>query len=227
MLASMQKPLQLVSPALHEKPHVPPLQKAEAELGALQTFPQRPQFLASVFGSMHAPPHSCFPWSQATMQVLFTQLALPPAGLWQAVPQAPQLAGLEVRSTHAPLQSTRGGTHWSVHVDAAQTRSSWHSFLQLPQCPGSLVVSTHASPHRENPALQTVPHFPARQMGRALVSPGHAAAQPPQFFGSVAVSTQRSPQRTRPPAQTKSHAPETHTGVVEGGDGQAVAHPPQ
>jgi hypothetical protein len=94
-----QLPSQRVAPPVHPKPQVPALQMGSAFSGAAQTTLQAPQCATLVSRSTHSLPQGAPP-AQATVQS-------PSAQTWpasQLLPQAPQLAKLELVSTQAPLQ---------------------------------------------------------------------------------------------------------------------------
>jgi hypothetical protein len=97
----MQPPAQLTSGEEHSKPHAEAAHVGAPPAGAVQAFPQVPQFAGLVVTSTQAPLHDVSPPVQEPLQ-------LPPVHTWEAphgVPHAPQWFVSEARSTHAPLQS--------------------------------------------------------------------------------------------------------------------------
>jgi hypothetical protein len=125
--------------------------------------PQAPQFAVSLDTSVQTPPQQCFPPGQSPLlpqvQAPFTQLS--PAA--HACPHAPQLAASLVVFTSQPLlaflsQSAKPARQWKLHVPLTQAAVAFagmgQTWLQLPQLPVSLVVSTHLLPHSVWPAAQ-------------------------------------------------------------------------
>jgi hypothetical protein len=89
-----QAPLQVEYPELQAMAQFPPLQLAVALAGAVQTFPQAPQFLTSLLRFAHAVPQSVVPnaGSHDLLHCPLKQNAkLPTPVTEQTLPQAPQL----------------------------------------------------------------------------------------------------------------------------------------
>jgi hypothetical protein len=171
--------LQAVYPALHVKPHVPPLHDA-GPLGTpvAQTCPQLPQLLTFVIVSTHVVQSVGVAEGQPDTQVEPTHagvLAL------QVVPQALQLFLSDVRSTHAPLQSVYPALQVKPHVpplhDGEALRTPVvHARLQLPQCCGLLLVSVQVPPHERPHAPEGVQHGVQLKPHDGHMEDMHAAA---------------------------------------------------
>jgi hypothetical protein len=86
----------LVVPPAQVKLQAPPVQVGVPDWGAEQMFPQVPQLLVSDSTSTQDPSHSSFPAPQPVAQTLPEHTS----SVAQASPQAPQLLGLLLRSTH-------------------------------------------------------------------------------------------------------------------------------
>jgi len=81
------------------------------------------------------------------VQALAAQLAVPPGGLTQVLPQAPQLARFVFKSTHDPLHSASPAGQSSLQVPEAHTWPTAQGALQRPQFFGSVANATQAVPH--------------------------------------------------------------------------------
>jgi hypothetical protein len=86
--------------------------------------------------------------------------------------QSPQAAAFSSVDTHASPQSVVfAGQPQTL---ATQTPCFAQAVPQLPQCAGSVAVSTQVPPHKVFPPLQT--HVPLVQLAPA----GHVVSHPPQ-----------------------------------------------
>jgi hypothetical protein len=83
-------PSQLPKPALHVKPHLPPLQVVTALVRLGQMLPQAPQLLRSVLVLTHVLPHLVKPLLQVKLHVPALHVAVALAGATQTLPQLPQ-----------------------------------------------------------------------------------------------------------------------------------------
>jgi hypothetical protein len=92
---------QACSVALQFRLQTPPLHTSVA----LQALPQAPQLALFVLGSMQAPPQASIDVSQRTSQTPLSHTALPPVGVGQTLPQAPQLLASLVTLTQRPLHA--------------------------------------------------------------------------------------------------------------------------
>jgi hypothetical protein len=103
--------------------------------GALQRKrdPQPPQFCGLRVVSTQLAPHFSKPGSQLKSQTESAQLALPCAGLGQAVSQPPQWAGEVATSRHAPAQLLSAASQLSAHFPFEHTCAEAHAALQPPQ----------------------------------------------------------------------------------------------
>jgi hypothetical protein len=114
-----------------------------------QTLVQLPQWLLSLVRSTHADPQAL----RLPGQPHVLDVQTPPVG--QAIPHPPQWAGSLVRSRQpvTPGQAENPMLHEAPHVLAEQVAVACatvvvHAFVQLPQWPTLVVVSTQALPHR-------------------------------------------------------------------------------
>lgn len=107
--------------------------------------------MLSVSSLTHSPLHSEYPALQANVHALPWHCAVALATLVvQALPHPPQFAPFVLVSTQVPPQS-RGvdAGHTDTHVEAEHAGVPLgQATPQLAQLPGSLVKSTHLSPHR-------------------------------------------------------------------------------
>ena len=111
----------------------------------------------------------------------------------QIVPQAPQFFASPLRSTSQPspawpLQLANPARH-----DANPLLHFWFGptgLPQLPQCCGSVLVSTHDAPQSVSVAPQLATHAVPSHTG---VGAEHVAPQVPQFDGSVIELSQPGP----------------------------------
>jgi hypothetical protein len=152
--------------------HCPPVQISPVR----QRRSQPPQWATSdsVSRQMPADAHHASPGLGQTQALL--RHTCP--GL-HALVQPPQYAGLLVKSTHAPAVSHQVCPAGHLQVDAAQISVARHFVWQSPQCAGSLVVSTQASPQGVRPKL-VQPHCPLLQIWPAA----QRLPQTPQLAGS-------------------------------------------
>jgi hypothetical protein len=89
--------------------------------------------------------------------------------------------------THAPAHAVVGVAHDVPQLLAEQTSPAAQAVAQLPQCAGSVRVSTQTPPQTTCPVGQA--QTPAEQ----LWPPVHTFPQAPQLFGSLARFTQEPP----------------------------------
>ena len=115
---------QLAKPVVQApSPHMPPTQVAAPFAGVGQTIPQRPQ-CATVVLVFTSQPLAAFmsqlpkPALQVRPQALIAQVAVPFAGVGQAMLQAPQWRGSLRGSMHAPPQSRLGVLQSGLHTPA-------------------------------------------------------------------------------------------------------------
>ena len=97
----------------------------------------------------------------------------------QLTPQAPQLAGFEVKSRHWPLQSVKPAGH--RHLPALHALPPLHASPQPPQLSGSVPSFTQLWPHATSGALQLETQLWLWQNG---VLPAQASPHFPQLSGS-------------------------------------------
>jgi hypothetical protein len=128
------------------KPQLLEVQVAVAKAGALQRWPQPPQLFGSLVTFKQALPHLAYPESHCDVHVPWLQVAVPPVGCTQALPQAPQFVRLVFRSTHEPLHSASPGGQSSRQAPAAHTWPTAQGTPQRPQFRGSLASATQALP---------------------------------------------------------------------------------
>ena len=106
---------------------------------------------------------------------------------------------------HTPPQSIAPAGH--RHAPAPHDLPPVQTLPHPPQLMGSVLVSTHAVPHRVSvPQL----HAPAVQLSPA----GQTLPQLPQFFASVPTSTQAPEQFVVPVGHVAAQAPAAQTGEV-------------
>jgi hypothetical protein len=200
---------------------------ATAFMGALQVFPQAPQFLMSAPVGMQAPLHLVKPGLHWVSHWLATQTAEPFAGVGHAVPQPPQFAGLVAVSTHAPPQGTSLPPQVALHEPAEQTSVAPQRVTHPPQWDGSVMVSTQALPHRTKPALQTKSHPLPLHTGEPFAGALQDVLQLPQCAGSVVVSTHPPPHGERPASQEIPHVLAAHVACPLAGTGHTWVQLPQ
>jgi hypothetical protein len=116
-----------------------------------------------------------------------------------------------------------------VHALAEHTWPAAHARPHAPQLLPSIVVSTHAAPHRVCPAGQPGPQRPSAQLGLA---PAHAAPHIPQLRTSVCRLTSQPfaalpSQFAKPVLHTIPQDPPLHEGVAFGAAGHAPPQRPQ
>jgi hypothetical protein len=156
--------------------------------------PHLPQFALSVWRSVHPFPPELPP------DVLFVEEAqyvspeahrlthLPPeqsSVLWHGAPHAPQFAGSELRSVHAPLHSFCPGGH--TQPPSAHVMVELHATPHPPQLLVLLATSTQSP-------LQYVRvgslHDSVHMLAMHSAPCGHWCPHDPQFDGSLVVSVQ-------------------------------------
>jgi hypothetical protein len=120
------------------------------------------------------------------VQVLFEQLD-PPR---HALPHAPQLALLVVKSTQSPAHSSLPAGH--RQLPATHVALGTQACPQAPQLPPSDASSTHARLHSVSPASHMPLHLEAEQ----TCEPAQALLQAPQLSGSLASVAQSPSQST-------------------------------
>ena len=157
---------------------------------------QLPQWLASFWVSTQAPLQLVRPGPQIKSHSLLLQTSFGA----QTFAQAPQLLGLEVKSTQTPLQLV------SAPQSQAPLRQLWpgpQTLKQLPQLAGSLSGLTHTPLQSIRGAAHWLTHLAL--MHSSLVP--HARLQSLQCIGLVLTSTQLLPHFFRPPEQKPTQAP--------------------
>jgi len=137
------------------------------------------------------------PLLQLDVHVLIAHDAEPFAGTGHALPQAPQLALLEVVSTHVPLHELSvAGVHPSVHAPPEQSGvEPEHCVVQLPHVCGEVRFASHPSLGFDEqcayPAVHAeggTSHTPALQVTPGPLTFASAVQSCPhalQFFGSL------------------------------------------
>ncbi len=161
-------PLQQIDPS----PGVP------SPMGSIpQTVPQVPQLLGSLATSMHVVPllHAMSGDWQPNWHCPATQKLLAAHAFWQV----PQLAGLLLVSTQAPLHSVRPGAQVRAQVPAEQTSPRPQELPQAPQWLESALVSVQTSPQLVS--LPGQPQLPWIQASCAE----QVLPQAPQLFRSL------------------------------------------
>jgi len=124
----------------------------------------------------------------AEMQRMLPSLACSQRLLMQLMLVVQRAPGPDCGATQIPLE------HGCPEAQAV---------LQLPQCVGSFIVSTHLPPQLTVPIGHTTPHWPFRHMLPFV----HALPHWPQFRLSLARFTQALPHTVVPPVQLKAHWP--------------------
>jgi hypothetical protein len=172
LFGSVLMSMQLPPPALGLAPHtvsVPPQEPTQAlepqlavpPVGAAQTRLQLPQWLASEVRFTQLPPplaglapQTVSPPVHEPTQALEAQVAAPPVGGLQPLPQAPQLLGLLVRSMQVPEQLV-----WPLpqQVPPEQVWPPAHFMPQPPQLLTSLSSSTQVPLQLTWPVGQHLP----------------------------------------------------------------------
>ena len=112
--------------------------------------------------------------------LLALQIGLPWAVPLHGLPQAPQLVGSALVSTHAAAQLVVPLWQLSWHFPALHTSPVAHFLPQAPQFAGSVAVLTQLPEHSAKPLLHSVLHFPAAHCALPLAGVLHAPSQPPQ-----------------------------------------------
>jgi len=244
-------PSQLPHPALQEAmPHVPPEQDA-VPLGAVQTWPQEPQLLTSVFRFLSQP--------LATLPSQLSQPALQEAmpqvepeqdevalAAKQALPQAPQLVTLVVVSISQPLAALPSQLAQPALQDpiphtapeqAGVALAAVQTMPHAPQLPAS-VSRLDSQPsitfklQSFQLALQLMPQADAAHLGAELGRLEHALPQAPQFEASMSVSISQPlallpSQLAQPTLQASPQIPVLQTAVALAPPAQVRAHWPQ
>jgi hypothetical protein len=149
------------------------------------------------------------------------------ARVGQTLPHEPQWAGSVWVSVQVPEQLVWLPPQPATHEPPAHTLFEMQALLHSPQWLGLLVVSTHALPHREKPALQLKPHCPALHVRVAFGTLGQATPQAPQLSTSVDVLTHLSVHLTKSALQEKPHWPPLQVGEAFAGAEHRRPQPPQ
>ena len=166
-------------------------------------------------------------------------MAVPFATAGQGAHRAPQVAGTSSEAQSEP-QAWKSSSQLTPQVDSTQVgepfAGSLHTFGHDPQCSGSLVVSTHSSPHSvEVGAEHVLEHWRLAPCPvHSGVAPVHAVVQLPQC-AAVVISVSQPlvalpSQFARPSAQTSMQAPATQltaSGFTPGSAVQSLPHDPQ
>ena len=153
--------MQLLKPALQEKPHAPLEHVAPAFAGVGQALPQPPQCATVVRvlvsqPSVGLPLQSPKPMLHAKLHALLAQVVVALALFGQTFPQKPQFCGSEAGvdshpSGSIPLQLALPAAHTAMHDPAEQTPVAEgygpHALPHVPQLAGSFDVFTQALPH--------------------------------------------------------------------------------
>src|SRR3972149_4952421 len=176
---------------------------------------------------MHSAPHCSKPASQVTPHLPEAQLALPPGGPGQSLPQPPQCSTSTCASTHeAP--------HWvsvpqpAEQAPTLQTCPVGQIVPHPPQLAGSVFVFTQPSaPQLVKPPSQVAPHLPASHVGRPFGTAGHCSAQSPQLSGSVLTARHETSHSLVPVPHTSSQAPSLHSAVPPTGELHSALQAPQ
>jgi len=123
---------------------LPATHTAEPLLGFWQTFPQAPQFCASVSSCWHAPAQLLKLASQVTPHTPLLHSGCPWLMLAQTAPQLPQLAASVARLTQALPQFWVPVPQFEAQSPALHTSCGPHCLPHAPQLLGSAAVLTHA-----------------------------------------------------------------------------------
>jgi hypothetical protein len=162
---STQLPPQATVPSGQTDSHLPVAQT----WSALHFSPQAPQWLGSLSVATQMPPQSAVPTGHAHLPA--TQVVPFP----QTVPQVPQLASSDWRSTQEPLHAERGAVQSAAQVPELQSGvPPSHFSSHAPQWFGSSEMSTHA------PEQLRVPAGQAQALSAQISVPPHDVAQVPQ-----------------------------------------------
>jgi len=179
-------PPQVAVPLGHAQ--VPPAQTIP---DFVQSFPQLPQLLSSVFVLTHALPHSVVPAPQTHWPLEHTMPGP------QTVEQLPQWYESLERSAHVPLQLVRLPGQVELHLPLTQTLPAAQAAPQAPQLSGSLVTLTQRWPQCVVPLGQLPLHTPPTQ----TIPAPQALLHLPQLCGSLPRSVQVPLHLTWPPSQ--------------------------
>lgn len=165
----------------------------------VQTLLQLPQSSEFVDVSMQTSPHSVKPVAHPHTPLPHNK---PGAHAFEHIPQ---YSGFELRFTHAPLQSVNPSGQLAAHTLFAQAGvEPEHVVLHAPQWFGSLVRSTHVSPHIVCPGGHA--HVP---LSHACDAP-HLWPHEPQLSRSFAKSRQVPAQKSVPGGQLSLQVPPRH-----------------
>jgi len=187
----------------------------------------------------HRAPQAWNPDAQVKPQASVVQMALPLATAGQGVHRAPQVATTSSEAQAGP-QAWKSSSQLRPQVDATQVgeplAGSLHSFVHDPQCSGSLVESTHSSPHSVGVgAAHLLEHWRLDPCAvHSGVAPVQAVVQLPQC-AAVVVSVSQPlvalpSQFALPSTQTSTQAPATQltaAGFTPGSAVQSLPHAPQ
>lgn len=161
------------------------------------------------------------------MHLPLLQIAPPLTGTAQAVPQAPQLATLALRSTHADEHAVVPDGQTLTHTPPEQASVFAQAMLQPPQLLGSVRGSMQAFPQRAKPVWHPKLQRPPLQTGIPNAGTSHVRLQVPQFCASIVTSTHWPLQSVRPASQLDWHAPPVHVAVPFAGAVHAWSQAPQ
>jgi hypothetical protein len=107
------------------------------------------------------------------------QVGTPPLGSGQAVEQAPQWLGSELRLTQAPAQSLSEPQD-DEQTPFRQASPGAQALSQAPQNAGLELRSTQLPKHSPSPASHTMPHLPSAQLALPRAGAPQALSQLPQ-----------------------------------------------
>src|SRR5262249_25484394 len=110
-------------PEGHRETHCPLLHTSCVEHRVLHS----PQFVLSVWRSVHEAPHCSFPSSHRHLP---SSQCVPP---WQALLQPPQCWSSVFKSAHSSFHKLCPSVHLSAHCPSLQTWSLLHFVPQPPQ----------------------------------------------------------------------------------------------
>jgi hypothetical protein len=136
--------------------------------------------------------------------------AVPCGSVLQTVHEAPHALGLSGR--HWPLQKLKPWSHCAPHLlfeqVATPKSTGGQELVQLPQCAGSLVVSTHELLQLVSPVAQLVVHMGPASLSLQTCVPLQATVHDPQCWWSLVVSiSQPSDALPLQSARPGSHVP--------------------
>ncbi len=195
LVGSMQLPLQLMSPVVHDTWHWP----LEHTWPGPHTLPHEPQLVLSVcvFVQNGLPPSTLHVWRLPPHEN--AQLPFEQTWPWAHVlPQPPQLAVSLVVLTHEPLHDVSGDVQKRPHLPPLHTWPGWHWLPQLPQLSKSVCVLVQVPvPQSVCPLAQPTEHCPPEHTRPVP----HVAPHTPQFFGSLLVFTHVPPHDVLPVPQ--------------------------